>query len=74
MVDQVGIEQVLFSQQMALLRSWVQIISSGPFLFVVQLHYCIEFNLDNSQTKPMPWIIRLKEMMMNEILRLYCVW
>ena len=32
MVNQVGIEQVLFSQQMALLRSWVQIIPPGPLL------------------------------------------
>ena len=33
------------------LRSWVQ-LPPGPFLPVVQIRYCFEFNLDNCLTKP----------------------
>jgi hypothetical protein len=29
------------------MRSWVQTIPPGPFLPIVQLWYCLEFNLDN---------------------------
>jgi hypothetical protein len=39
------------AHKVARLRSWVQ-LPPGPFLPVVQIRYCFEFNLDNCLTKP----------------------